>query len=142
MFSANETIKNFNWLKFSLFSFFVIALQLVRLLLRHYYDETDLYSSYVSVSQAFLGVWILISVILLFDNVNIPQKLKRAINYFDGLSFYIYIVHGCFFRGTLNAYELSDNYIVQSIIFFTCSFISAIILKFVSEKLKVKILKK
>lgn len=120
---------------------FVLALA-GRLFLHRYYDDTNLYLAYISVSHFILGNWIVVFFSLLNNKLpKISNKIANAklIKLFDQYSYYIYLVHGIFCMGAFNLYIFPLP--LASIIFILATVISAIILKFISSKVTKPILK-
>lgn len=140
--SCGNKAKNIKPSMYAIFSAVTVLFQIGRIIMRAYFDGQNLYSAYVSVSHAILGVWILVTFLFVFQYVkNIHPRMIRVVAWLDGISLYVYIVHGCFFRGRLNAYELTDSLLLATFLFFGLSIASAIVLRYVSSFIQKQIFK-
>lgn len=106
-----------------------------RLLMRHYFDNTAVYTFYVGISNFVLGTWPVIFLAYVY------RKLPKIINviadwkplkWFDKYSFYIYLTHGIFCAGELNIYKLLPLPLA-TVAFCVCTLIGAMILKWLCD---------
>lgn len=112
-----------------------LALQLGRVFLRRYIDGTQIYEAYVGISHNVLGLFIFVLIIAIYEKwTDVITKISTAkvISAIDGLSFYIYIVHGLFFREPWNVY--TDNRLgLATLEFFSFTILCAYGLKWLTE---------
>jgi peptidoglycan/LPS O-acetylase OafA/YrhL len=104
-----------------------------RIMCRNLFDGTLFYTSIIVLySQAVLGLWVffvLSKISVLFAKVN------KVVEYFDNLSFELYIVHYMFFVGPFRVMSLTQSFILNSIMALILSFISAVILNYTCKNM-------
>ena len=121
--------------KFYLITILTFCIVFVRLISKIFFDGTLLYNVLiVTYSQSILGIWIFLFFYYFTNNRN--EKIYfKLINNLDKLSFEIYIVHYMFFVGPLRVMNISNNFFVNSFSAFILSYIFAIILNKVCQRL-------
>ena len=125
-------------LPFAGYTVFVILLQFLRLWLRSAFDETPFYYPYVGISHMALGIWILGVFFLMgryLKKLMTRFAQSRVISVLDGLSLYIYMTHNVFVVSNLSPFTHVENLLVATLLFFALSFVSAIALRRVTNKL-------
>lgn len=118
---------------------FIVAIG-IRLVFKIYFDGTILYNSYV----VFLThTMIAISLFNIFKLMLKNIKANRIIDWFDEISFYVYISHYQFIYGPLGVINCKNMYslTITSLFSITLSIVSAIILQQLSKFLTNKISK-
>lgn len=114
--------------KLIIYSVITICGMAVRLIVKIRFDNTVLYNSIiVFYSQLLLGVWLFL-IINYFKNIRVSKKAKKIIYYFDKLSFEMYIVHYMFFVGPFRVMGCTSSFVINLLIAFLLTYISAIIL--------------
>lgn len=117
------------------FTIITVALQIGRVLLRGLIDGTQAYNAYVGLSHNILGLYIFVLIIVVYRKWSaVVSKIatSKVVSAVDGLSFYIYIVHGLFFREPWNVY-IGNSLSIATLEFFVFSVIGAYILKLITE---------
>ncbi len=122
----------------------IIILSLIAIVLRvggHILlDETILYDRIiVSTTHLILSFMFIITVKGLAKNI----KSNQFINHFDSISYYIYIVHYPFMVGPVRTMGVTSNLIINTVITIFASYIIALLLKAIVERLNnIKLYKK
>ncbi len=116
-----------------------MLLQFVRVIMRIRYSDFGYYPQFVTISHAALGICIFYVVFYIGkrfpDNINTIAG-NRVIRYLDVSSYYIFLVHGLFCRGSIfNVYMIFENLLVSTVLFIVLTLIAAEILKRISEKI-------
>lgn len=106
----------------------MIPAQILRMLLRATADGTPLYQTYTYLSHMILGLWILC--FFLWCGERFPAGVAalanaRAVTAFDGLSLYVYMVHGVFCTGHLSPYGAVEHLLPATILFVLLTFACA-----------------
>lgn len=83
-------------------------------------------------SQMILGLFIFISIIYAFSNI----KKNKLLDLSDRYSYYIYLTHHIFILGHFSLMDLTNNPLLNIILVLVCTILSAIILSFLSGKIK------
>lgn len=110
----------------------------IRLLFKYYFDDTILYNNIVS------SITHTIIALTIFDFIHINAvnvKPNKLINHIDNISYYMYITHYIYFVGPLKV-MLMNNVLLNLIIAIIVSYISALLLYIVSNKIFENIPKK
>lgn len=137
--AAKDSIKQTRWVHVIALSGFMLTAQVIRLLLWALCDGTPLYQGYTQISQMVLGIWILCAFLWMgeclpgFIGMLAEQKLVATA---DKLSFYVYLTHCCFCRGTWNFYERTDNILLATVGFAVATLFATIILKKIATTLQ------
>lgn len=105
----NNLMKKINTKWFAIYSFVFCAVIVIRLVLHRYYDDTDIYFTYVGVSHFVLGTWFV--VLYAWLNNRIGTNMEKVsgnmiVKVLDKYSYYIFLVYGVFCMGTFNLFEL------------------------------------
>ena len=88
----------------------------------------------VMYTSLILATWIFFTIYLLCQKFDtFVDKLYPFINLCDKYSFYIYICHQMFLTGICNAKGVTNNFLVDTLIFVISTILSASVLKFISE---------
>lgn len=136
-----ENVNTFFLIFYSCLSIFVAV---GRIVLRQYFDGTQLYSSFVTICQFIIGTWFI--VFFFFLNKKTPKVIDRIANskvmtILDKYSYYIYLVHGIFCIGTFNVFSVF-SILPATVIFLTATISSAILLKLITSKITTPLLRK
>lgn len=118
----------------------IIVSLIIRVLALKFLDGTVLYECIiVSITHFFLcfGIFYIIRKICLERNFS----SNKIIDWFDGISFYVYIVHYIFMVGPLRTMGFTENILINSILTVMLSFVFAIVLKEIDKKISNVILK-
>lgn len=132
---CTEEIKNRAYLLYTISMFFAI---IIRLLCRFYADGTIIYNDLVvPFAHTVLAIWIYKTVRF------VAQKVSRIVNvcaksnlvvWMEKGSLYFYMTHYMFLVGPLYVNRLPFSIIVQLMVFLGVTFLSGIILQYISEK--------
>lgn len=118
----------------------IIALG-IRFMAKFIMDGSIIYDGIIVIyEQSILAFWIFIAIYFIMNKFEkYGNKKSKIILYFDNLSFYIYIVHIMFMTGPIRLMGLSNSFVLDSIIVFTATYISSIILKYICDSIYKKI---
>lgn len=106
---------------------------ILRFFSRFIIDGTILYDGIIVIyQQSLFSIWIFMFIYFILKEIKI-KKYESIINYFDGLSFYIYITHMMFISRPLSVMKVTSNFVLNSIIALILTFITAILLKRLSS---------
>ena len=112
----------------------IIAI-LTRLYFRQILDGSLLYDVIiVSITHTILGICIFRTIKYLCEKFNI--KGNKFINSMDNLSYYIYITHYMFMVGPIRTMGMTQFLIINIIITIVLSYISAIVLRLIDNKIQ------
>lgn len=88
----------------------------------------------VMYTSLILASWIFFTIYLLCQKLDtLINKLYPFINLCDKYSFYIYICHQMFLTGVCNVKGITNNFLLDTLIFIASSILATIVLKFISE---------
>lgn len=123
--------------KFNIFK--TIGLMIIAILTRLYFrqilDGSLLYDVIiVSITHTILGICIFRTIKYLCEKFNI--KGNKFINSMDNLSYYIYITHYMFMVGPIRTMGMTQFLIINIIITIVLSYISAIVLRLIDNKIQ------
>ena len=107
---------------------------IARILGHHFLDNTILYSCIIfSISEILFSIsfYFILSIFL----EKKQNKNNSLIDYFDNLSYYIYITHYTFFVGPLRTMNLFNSVTINILITLLCSYISAVILSVLDKRI-------
>lgn len=109
----------------------IIVSMLARVILKKYIDGTVLYSNIVVlVTQSIIGF----SIFELIKHLKLENVNIKLINHFDGISYYMYIVHCIFCVGPVDIIgEWGKEYCIQLIGVITASYVCAVILRAITN---------
>ncbi len=111
-----------------LFFIFLVAI-IIRLIGLRFFDGTVLYDRIIfSLTQMTICLCFFI-----FFNRYIHFSPNKLIDYFDSISFYLYITHYMFMVGTFRLMGLTQNLLINSIITILFAYITAVLLKKASK---------
>jgi len=115
----------------------MILAVIVRLVGRHFLDGTSYYNVIiVSITQIIISVWLFVLIKWLVDNLSYAQK--KADNWLmqkgDILSYHIYITHYLYLCPLFNLHSFTKSLFFQVIAFIVLTLISAVLLKWISDK--------
>jgi len=113
----------------------LIAAVAGRLILRHYMDNSVIYTFYVHITNLILGTWPVFFIALLHNkSARFITAVAdwRITKLFDKYSFYIYLTHGVFCSGGLNMYHML-SLPLATIAFVLCTIVSALVLKWICD---------
>lgn len=122
---ANINIRNKNFLFLAVIAFFA---QVVRLLFKITMDGTLTYTVIIfGISNGLLGIFLFV---LLYKPKNIynNQSVLKVINYFDNISYEMYITHYAFIVGPFTIWGGSDSLLVNILLVLTATYLSAVLL--------------
>jgi peptidoglycan/LPS O-acetylase OafA/YrhL len=120
-----------------------VLITAARLVFRKVVDGTRFYDSYVSlISAAVIGVWIFYTVFFLEEKM---LKLMRIFNcgvvrFLESISFYVYLTHVMFVCDTFSFLGNIGNKLLRYGVAMLLTFVTAILLWFVVEKIIFKII--
>lgn len=86
----------------------------------------------VQYTQSVLAVWIIFTIVLM---EMMRKNCGSLFNMFSRYSYEIYIVHYMFLTGVFNASKITDNFIVNTVIFVILAVSFAVVLHFLSSKI-------
>ena len=116
---------------FLIFSIVFVSMIVSRLILHKYFDETILYTSFVTISHFFVALWFIVSFSFInnkFQDFSAKVVNHRIITTLDKYSYYVYLTHGLFCMGRLNVFSFF-HFSIATLIFIISTIISAIVLK-------------
>lgn len=124
--------------KYILGTFFMLCIQLTRLLVKSEFDQTNFYTATVGISHFALGFWIFITMFKIGEYF--PRKTEylanlKFIKWLDKNSYYVYLTHGMFCMGeSLNVFIIFDNIVISSALFLLLTFGITYLLAKIHEK--------
>ena len=90
-------------------------------------------------TQSFNALFIFMAVVTVykycFGNSTPPPKLQKFLNISDEYSYDIYMVHMIYVKGILSLLDITNSYVINTLIMLVAVIISAIILHSVSYRL-------
>ncbi len=117
--------------------FLMLLCCIIRLIAKKYFDDTLLYNNCIVLITHLIIAISMFKFIMSIKFKQIPQKI---VNYLDGISYYVYIVHYIFCVGPVIIIQnFSSKWIIQAFITLCLTFFIANLLKFASEKIIKKI---
>lgn len=122
-----HTNKQYFWLT----AFFMIAMA-VRLAGRQFLDGTIAYDTIItSLTHNVLAIWIFGTVKWLGTKTDCIRELanNRIIGYFEGLSYYIYIVHYYFLVDAFGLKRITQQTALQMLLFVILVYVSAVLVR-------------
>lgn len=125
-------------LPFSGYTVCTMLLQILRLWLRAVCDGTAYYQAFVGMSHMALGIWILGVFFLMgrfLPKLMLSLSQNPLVSALDGISLYVYMTHSVFIVSALSPYKYIDNLLISTVLFFLLSFVSAIALRWISERI-------
>lgn len=138
--------KRFSLKAYIITSILMVAIIILRLLSKRYFDGLILYNDIIApLCQNVLGFWFFVSVKTLYkykEKAIDTLAKNKVIKHLDALSYYIYITHYMFYVGPFILTSLVGNLYIAAILGLIGSFISAEILMLICnpivKKLRVK----
>lgn len=133
-FGENSTVTP---IPFAVFTVVMAGMQVLRLVLRSIFDGSEFYQVFVGASHLTLGVWILGAFFLMgryLPRLTRRMSENRLMEKLDGISLYVYMTHSLFISTPLSPYEYTDNLLISTVLFFLLSFVSAMLLRWISGK--------
>ena len=112
----------------------VISAIILKLLIRCYYDGTPFYDCIVYSVVHFMLAYAFFTTIK-FIISNSKFKSNCIVDFFDGISYYIYIVHYMLIVGPVSLIGTTGIYLVDVILVIVISLIMGVILKFICTKI-------
>lgn len=115
----------------------IIAIVL-RLLAKHFLDETFVYNIVVvGLSHTVIALWMFFTIRLLDKKIGWIHSIASSniISIFDSWSYYIYITHNYFLIKRFGLKNLVPGLFWQTVLFCIFTFVSSLILKWISDKL-------
>lgn len=112
--------------KYILVTSFMLCFQIIRLLVKFEFDQTNFYTAIVGISHFALGFWIFITLFKIREFF--PQKTEslaslKIVKWLDENSYYVYLTHGMFCIGeSLNVFIRFDNIAISSVLFLLLTF--------------------
>ena len=121
-------------------SFIPIILIIIGLIFRiigkFLFDNTLLYGTTITaLTHIMMTIGIFIFIYKLFCNFKASNVVKKMINYFDELSYFIYIVHYMFIVGPISVMNITNNFLINLAIFIIITIMSAYVLKICTNML-------
>lgn len=102
--------------------------QVARLLFRMTMEGTLTYNVIVfCISNGILGVFLFI-VLYKFNKVYNSQLVQKVVNYFDNISYEMYITHYAFIVGPFTIWGISDSLLVNILLVLAATYLSAVLL--------------
>jgi peptidoglycan/LPS O-acetylase OafA/YrhL len=139
----NRTIRKQFYINASILTFLAVV---GRLILKYFADNgnesiSNIYDfAYVPYSHCILGFWIFITIYaILVKYKKIREYVYPVFLKCDKLSYYIYIVHCSFLRGTLSMRNVTNNLLINTFLFAISTVMVALIIRKVSELVTNKI---
>ena len=117
----------------------------VRLLARNYADSSMIYDRYITlISQAVIAVWIFYTIYFLKEKL--PKLFNaldcKAVHFTEHISFYFYLVHYIFLDSPIAMFNYFENRILAYLAVIVCSYVSAVLLYLLVEKVLLPLLDK
>ena len=124
--------------KYWLLSVCTIISILIRLICKKYFDGTDLYNNIiVCLTHIVISIWIFITVIIAENKINCVHSLATSVfmSKCDSISYYIYVTHYFFVVDSFHLANMAHGLFLQMCLFSILTIITAIAIKFISNKL-------
>ncbi len=101
----------------------------IRLLGLYFFDNTILYNNIiVAISHSLLAVLLYLFICKITKTIKVI-KYEKLIEHFDGLSFYIYLVHCVFISGPIRLMNITNSIFINIGIVFICIYIYSLLLQ-------------
>ena len=126
--------------KYSIFKIIILCLfaLIIKLVTHHYFDDTPFYNCIIYFIVHFSFSYSLFTTIRYLNTI-FAFKDNKIIDYFDKISYYVYITHYAFIDGPISLINLTKLYYLNVLAIVIVSFLSAMCLKFLSDKFTIAI---
>lgn len=108
----------------------------IRFFSKNYFDGSILYENIIVIYEQIIfaiSIFMTIYYLLMIINKKREISIGKIIKYIDNISFYFYITHYMFLVGPVRVMNLTNNFILNSIIAIFISYILAVLLMKISE---------
>ena len=107
---------------------------ILKIITHHFIDDTPLYNSVIYfIVHLILAYSFFSSIRFICSKINIHSN--KFIDYFDEISYFVFITHYSFVVGPVALVGLTNNYLVNVFIILLLSFVTATILKIITENI-------
>ena len=126
-----EDSKKYNFFVTLILCLFAI---LLKVLTHHFIDETPLYNSVI---YFIVHLTLAYSFFTTIKYVSLKKNIRsnKLIDYFDEISYFVFITHYSFIVGPIDLTGLTSYYSINVLIILLLSFITATILKIITDKI-------
>ena len=112
----------------------IIVGLIFRIIGKYLFDNTLLYETTITaLTHIMMTIGIFIFIYKLFNKFKASSITQKIINYFDELSYYIYIVHYMFIVGPISVMNITNNFVINLAIFIILTIMSAYVLKICTD---------